>query len=372
MKSTEGSVLFLVNKLKRGGAEKVFMNQASYLAGRHAIYLAAALPSSSADNYLIDYGMNREDVFFCDFKNFFDLGAFWRLRRFVRKRDIRVVYSTLEFSNVISRLLKIFSPSIRVIIRESGMAFRKPPMVKLLDIILNFLAFRIVAVSAAVRDSLADYQHLHAHKFVIIENGVPVLPYEVVAGLRADVFRKGLQILHVGSMNNDNKGHAELIDVFNSLSDELLANVSLTFAGDGNLRSSLEAKARKTKKPDKIIFVGNLTGGQMKAQYLSADIYILNSKNEGCPNTVLEAMSYGLPVLSTRVGGATEIIEDGKSGILVPVGDKEAMRDAIRNLLTDESLRHEMGKAAVLRIRDKYTLEGQISKLAPLLGVRMK
>lgn len=83
-----------------------------------------------------------------------------------------------------------------------------------------------------------------------------------------------------------------------------------------------------------------------RKQYLlsQANAYILPSYNEGLPISILEAMSYGLPIISTNVGGIPEIVEDSYNGFLISPGDKEAMKKAIDKLLCNPELREEMGE----------------------------
>jgi glycosyltransferase involved in cell wall biosynthesis len=83
----------------------------------------------------------------------------------------------------------------------------------------------------------------------------------------------------------------------------------------------------------------------------AADILVLPSLSEGRPNVVLEAHACGLPVVATNVGGTPELLEDGVNGLLVPVGDSDALAGALRRLATDHDLRLRLGVAARERIK---------------------
>jgi glycosyltransferase involved in cell wall biosynthesis len=111
-------------------------------------------------------------------------------------------------------------------------------------------------------------------------------------------------------------------------------------AGDGPLRELL---------PDAFGFVPQ---DELFGLYDRAAVVLLTSEREGLPNVVLEAMARGKTVVSTPVGGIPAVIEDGKTGLLVPIGDAEATRAAVERALGDAELRRRLGAAARERVRE--------------------
>jgi glycosyltransferase involved in cell wall biosynthesis len=111
-------------------------------------------------------------------------------------------------------------------------------------------------------------------------------------------------------------------------------------AGDGPLRDLL---------PDALGFVPQ---DGLFELYDRASVVLLASEREGLPNVVLEAMARGKTVVSTPVGGIPAVIEDGKTGLLVPIGDVQATRAAIERALGDPDLRRRIGTAARERVRE--------------------
>jgi glycosyltransferase involved in cell wall biosynthesis len=83
-------------------------------------------------------------------------------------------------------------------------------------------------------------------------------------------------------------------------------------------------------------------------------IFCLTSDSEGTPNAILEAMSAGLPVVATRVGGIPRLVRDGVTGLLIPPGDDHALTDALRTLLRDPERAREMGKAGRARVEAEF------------------
>jgi glycosyltransferase involved in cell wall biosynthesis len=96
--------------------------------------------------------------------------------------------------------------------------------------------------------------------------------------------------------------------------------------------------------------------------YQAADIYVHASKADTFPNTMLEALACGTPVVATAVGGIPEQIKDGSTGFLVPPGDADAMADRIIKLLMDEDLCQHFAHQAVVLARDRFSLDYQIDK----------
>lgn len=126
------------------------------------------------------------------------------------------------------------------------------------------------------------------------------------------------------------------IDVVASATDGLPRIV----AGDGPLRDLL---------PDALGFVPQ---HELFPLYDRAAVVLLTSEREGLPNVVLEAMARGKTVVSTPVGGIPAVIEDGKTGLLVPIGDVEATRAAVERALGHSELRRRIGTAARERVRE--------------------
>lgn len=122
-----------------------------------------------------------------------------------------------------------------------------------------------------------------------------------------------------------------------------------TFAviGDGPLRGELEAGA-----PDNVRFLG--FRDDMAGVYASLDVLVQPSYREGMPMTLLEAMAGGLPVVATRVGAAADLIDNGRTGMLVPPADVPAMTAAVRSLLRDD---HGIGHAAQQEVQQRFTVD---------------
>jgi glycosyltransferase involved in cell wall biosynthesis len=158
---------------------------------------------------------------------------------------------------------------------------------------------------------------------------VRAIPYGVHVPDEVDDEDEPASVLYVGRLSPEKN-----IDVIAEATEGLPRIV----AGDGPLRALL---------PDTIGFVGP---DEVSKLYGRAAVVVVVSSAEGLPNVVLEAMAHGKTVIATPVGGIPTVIEDGKTGLLVPVRDTAALRAAIERALGDPELRRRLGRAARKRV----------------------
>ncbi len=143
------------------------------------------------------------------------------------------------------------------------------------------------------------------------------------------------------------KGWLDLLDAFAALGDDgagwdVVMVGSPRTGNDLNLVDEAEARGLGNRSH----WLGCLPPRNMPDLYLAVDAFVLASHNEGLSNSVMEAMSAGLPVVATDVGGHSEIIDDGSNGWLVPPRDVPSLTEALREALTDAQKAARMGKAA--------------------------
>jgi glycosyltransferase involved in cell wall biosynthesis len=146
----------------------------------------------------------------------------------------------------------------------------------------------------------------------------------------------------------------------------------LRIIGDGPERQRLLYTIRDLGLGDAVVLLGQLDETQVRDELRQADIFVLSSLSEGISNAALEAMSCGLPVVSTDVGGMAEAIRDGVEGRLVPPRDQEAMAEALAQLGGNRQLRLQMGAAARDRVVSQFSLERHITAWRELLDTVMQ
>lgn len=134
-----------------------------------------------------------------------------------------------------------------------------------------------------------------------------------------------------------------------------------TILGDGELLAPLRFSVADLGLEAKVKLPGAVRPDEVLDQLRRADVFVLPSHNEGVSNAALEAMACALPVVSTRVGGMPEAIDDGVEGLLVRPRDIQGLADALERLAGDGALRAAMGTAARARIESEFSLERQVS-----------
>lgn len=115
-----------------------------------------------------------------------------------------------------------------------------------------------------------------------------------------------------------------------------------------------------------IIFPGWVRGNEKDDLLKKSDIFFLPSYNEGMPMSILDAMGYGLPVVSTTVGGITKIVHDGENGYVTSPGNIDVFAESIIRILTDDNLKQKMTNKSVEIINNKFSLNQHIDKITEL------
>jgi len=132
-------------------------------------------------------------------------------------------------------------------------------------------------------------------------------------------------------------------------------------AGDGELRSALEAQARANGIADRVRFLG--WRRDLDTLYAASDVFLLTSRNEGTPVALIESLAAAVPGVSTDVGGVRDVIDSDRVGLLAPFGDARALADQVQTLLADRDRRRRMGEAGRQAVSSRYGLDRLIDDI---------
>ncbi len=214
-----------------------------------------------------------------------------------------------------------------------------------IDCLALRISERVIAVSESIRDEL-----VHAG---VRPERVTVIPNAAGAGTQASGNGRVRQLLGLGREEiiagyagrlSIEKGLAYLLEAVRILNGRG-ERLRLLILGDGPERGVLEEMARMKGIADMVIFAG--FQADVEEWLGSMDIFVLPSLTEGTPMALLEAMSAGLPVLATAVGGVPLVVEDRVNGLLAAPGDPQSLSDRLSLLLRDPAFRAKLGRAAL-------------------------
>jgi L-malate glycosyltransferase len=225
----------------------------------------------------------------------------------------------------------------------------------------------VIANSDAIREFLVTKDGFDPKLIRVVPNGVK---YECFANTQRDrkklfpeMSLKTKLVAVVANMHFESKGHADLIRAAAGIIQEF-PNTKFVLIGDGAERPKLEDMAVRMGLGDTILFLG--ARKDVPSLLASSDLFVLPSWAEGLPNSVLEAMASGLPIVATRVGGIPELIDNEVTGLLVPPKNQEALGAAIMRLLGDEAFARRLAIAAQERARTKFSFEKLLLELENL------
>jgi len=326
--------------LRGGGAERVMVNLANGFAKRG---ITTDLVVASAVGPYLDLVLSTVNI--VDLKCSRVLTSLPALARYLRKRQPNAMIATMGHANVVAILARMLSGTrskIQLAVREAntvGISAREAPTLKgrIMPVALRFLyplADVIVANSKGSAKDLSSQTGIPEERIAVIGNPVDIAQIRELSKASPPILlpkiSSGQSIVSVGRLTPQ-KDFETLLCAF-SLVLEVRPDVSLLILGEGELRQKLEGLAVELGIRDKLIMPGFVSNPY--AVMKQADLFVLSSRWEGLPNTLLEALALGLPVVATDCpSGPAEILSNGKYGKLVPVGDSKALAKAILHML---------------------------------------
>jgi glycosyltransferase involved in cell wall biosynthesis len=159
------------------------------------------------------------------------------------------------------------------------------------------------------------------------------------------------------------KGHDVLIEALAARPD--LRDLQVELVGDGPCRSALDAQARARGVGEQVRFLGERR--DVGERLANADLFVLPSRTEALPNSVMEAMAAGLPIVACRIGGIPELVEDGVTGLLVPPDDPDALGEAMAQLVANPARASALGAAARAAVAERFSMARMIAGFTEIL-----
>ena len=226
---------------------------------------------------------------------------------------------------------------------------------------------RIVAISAAVRDRL-QADGVDAASIRVVFSGLDFPAADVIADgasfrLQHGISKDAFVVMHAAALTSEKRQ----CDILRAMAQ--VADAQLLIAGKGALGPALQTQARELGIEARVHFLGFVD--DLRPVLAASDAALFASEAEGLCTALIEAQAAGLPAVITRAGGMVEIVEHGRSGLTVEIGDIPAMAEALCALAREPALRKTMGEAAASRARQVFSagqmVDGVLSVYSELM-----
>lgn len=353
-------LVLMIPTLDRSGAEKQFTRLACGIK-RRTDWDVRVIALTRGGPYQDELERAEIPVRVLHKRSRFDPWALFRLRRELKAHRPDLLHTWLFAANAYGRLASGRSPGYPVVVSERCVDSWKSGWQLRFDRRLIGRTSRLLANSAPVAAFYRDVGY-PADRVSVIPNGVE--PLEREESLRSQLRMEwqlpqdARVVGYLGRLARQ-KRLKDLIWGFQLLR-QLTDNVYFVIAGEGSERADLEHYARQMNCADLMRFVGQQSAG---ARVLSAcDLFWLGSEFEGLPNSLMEAMSMGLPCVASDIPPHRELILDGQTGELFPLGDSVALAQFSDRILNDRGRAAELGEAARNRMRAEFSFEAMIER----------
>ncbi|MCP4567078.1 MAG: glycosyltransferase family 4 protein [FCB group bacterium] len=298
------------------------------------------------------------------------------IRRLIYEHNIDIVHTHLSRMNMYGFVASRFSPAANVM-TVHGLTECTGSLARLYYFLLGNLSGRVITVSHTLADEFNSLTRVRRSKIKAIPNGIDISRFDRKPNREETRKRFGLPaeakvILTVGNARLI-KGYDFLIEAFSRIAAED-ERMYLVFGG-GDMtyyprEKHLDPLVARHGLEDRIVFTGFVP--DVEALYGAADLFVLSSITEGFSLTTVEAMASSLPVLSTDCVGPREIITEGTDGIIIPERDPEVFGRAMLELLRDDPRRQALGRAARLKVEERYTLDKSLAGFERLFETLIK
>jgi len=352
-------ILYLITKSEAGGAQTHIWQLSKYFVGRGYKIGVMSYPGGWLEEEVRKTGARFYPNYFLSnsinpIQNF---RAVKEIKKAIDdfKPDLVSCHSTA--AGFLGRLA--IRNKILTIFTAHGWAFTEgvPFLRKYLAIFAEKIAARycskIICVSENDKQLALKYGIAKPDKLVVIHNGVEIT--QINADSKQKDTERSIKIVFVGRLAQQ-KDPLLLLRAFNDLSSELKDKAQIFIIGEGPKRKELEKFIKENKLDKKIKLLGGASREKVFEILKESDIFVLTSNWEGFPRSILEAMSCGLPVIASDVGGVREAVDES-CGVLVKREDREGLKRALEKLIKNPSLIKEMGKRAEEKASKEFSLD---------------
>jgi glycosyltransferase involved in cell wall biosynthesis len=357
-------ILFVIGTLDVGGAETQLVELITRLdRGRFDPVLCCLATTGPLIQRLLSAGVRVHILGFRGFRNGGSwlgmlphvVSTLWRFFRIMRSERPSIVHGVLFWAYVLGAFAGR-AAGVPVVIasrRSLGLFKADKPHYLWLERRANRLTDLFIANSEAVRRDTLQRERIDPARVLVVHNGVDFSRFgQRTAPSDSTDLGTRPRVIVVSNLIHY-KGHEFFLRAWARVVERFPEATAL-LVGEGVMRSSLDSMARELGIAASVKFLGRRT--DVANLLAAADLYVHPSLQEGYSNAVLEAMAMARPVVATSVGGNTEAIADGETGLLVPPGDPSALTIAMLRLLEDPPYARELGRRAAVVVRERLDI----------------
>jgi len=345
-------VLHLTTDLELGGRERVIVDLSNKLVEMGFIPSICCLHHSGAWAHRL---RSEVEVIELHKKKGLDFSVVKPLRDYLVQGKFDIMHTHNPGTLLYGLLAARWARTRTIINTEHGFAYNLSLKARVKDKILYRNVDCITAVSENLRENLINLFGLQENKVHTLRNGIfapRIREARSVSkrkiGMPDDRFNIGIVARLVPVKN-----HSLLLEAF-SIVREKDRRVLLWIVGSGELRNAIMRRVHELGIQDDVVLMGSRTDIPVILNAL--DLFVLSSLSEGLSVTLLEAMSVGVPIVATNVGGNGEVIENGKSGLLVESNYPEALAGAILTVIANKALARKMRLLARKRFLENFSI----------------
>lgn len=349
-------ILYVITRAERGGAQVHLVDLLTSLPSGYTAVLATGEQGYLTEEAAkLDIPVRYVPDLVQPISPIKDLRASLTLTKLISSESPDLVHAHTSKAGLLGRVAAFLTGTPSVFTAHTwsftdGVSWKQRALAVPLERLAAIASRKIVNVSQANLDLALRKSIAGPKKLVCIRNGIPDVT------LRSKPSDDGLVTLTMVARFAEQKDHLLLIEALSGIS----GNWRLLLVGDGPTRSQVEQAVDTHELRERVFFLGERK--DIADLLSSSNVFVLASKWEGLPLSILEGMRAGLPVIATNVGGVAEAVRHGVTGYLTPLHDAVTLRNCIQELLSSSRLRKEMGEAGRLLYEQEFRLETMVQK----------
>jgi len=365
-------ILYVIDNIEFGGGERVFSQIIRGLNKEKFAVFLASNPGGTFEKKLKEVDLKIDPL---DMTSRYNIGTISKLKKIIKIKDVQIVHSQGGradfFARIAARIanVPIIISSMAMLVEGYDVSILRKDLYVLIDRWTERWVNKFIVLSEAMRRSLIERHKIPPENIVKIYNGIEIEEYnpdlkeeknKKLEGKRALGLKNDVPVIGAIGRLVWQKGFEYLIRA----APEVLKKcpeARFLIVGEGPLKNKLILTSEKLNVADRITFTGFRS--DIKEILASIDVLAMPSLLEGLPMVLLEAMAMAKPIVATRIDGITEVLENSKTGLLVPAKNSHALAEAIVGILNDKAKANFFGQNAREAAKEKFSVKKMVVQI---------